>query len=213
MRQLLVNERIRINQVRVIDDQGAQLGVMSPAEGMRIARERGLDLVCVSPTTMPPVCRILDFNKFRYEEERREREGKKKHHASKLKEVKFRPRIEEHDYRVKLNNLRRFLARGDKTKVTLVYRGREMAHKELGTRVLDRVVADLKAIGKMERTPLMEGRFLTLVLSPDRDGLKRAARQAESKQDQAAGPPAGRKSAAQAGKPAERKKKSRTTSA
>ena len=183
MRQLLVNERIRINQVLVIDEDDTQLGAMNPMDGVRLARERGLDLVCVSPEARPPVCRIMDFNKFRYQEDRREREGKKKHHISKLKEVKFRPRIEEHDYRVKLGNLKRFLSRGDKAKVTLVYRGREMRHKELGTRVLDRIVEDLKLIGKMERTPLMEGRFLTLVLSPDRDGLRRVAKQAASQQD------------------------------
>lgn len=174
MRQLLINDRIRINQVRVIGADGAQLGVMPPADGIRLAREKGLDLVCVSPQTTPPVCRIMDFNRFRYEEERHEREGKKKHHISKLKEVKFRPRIEAHDYRVKLGNLKRFLIRGDKTKVTLVYRGRELAHKELGTRVLNRLVEDLRTYGKVERDPLLEGRFMTMVFSPDREGIRRS---------------------------------------
>ena len=182
MRQLLVNERIRINKVRVIGEDGAQLGVMSPAEGIQLAREKGFDLVCVSPQTTPPVCRIMDFPRFRYEEERREREGKKKHHVSKLKEVKFRPRIEEHDYQVKLNMLKRFLIRGDKSKVTLVYRGRELAHKELGTRVLARIVVDLKTIGKVERQPFLEGRFMTMVFTPDRDGIRRVAKQAAAQQ-------------------------------
>lgn len=184
MRQLPINERVRANQVRVIAEDGAQLGLMNPAEGLRLARERGLDLVCVSPEAKPPVCRILDFNKFRYEEARRERKGKKKHHVSKLKEVKFRPRIGEHDYQVKLNHLRRFLVRGDKTKVTLVYRGRELAHRELGTRVLSRLTEDLKLVSKVERTPFMEGRFLTTVFSPDRDGITRFLRQQQQSASQ-----------------------------
>ncbi len=177
MRQLYVNERIRANQVRVIAEDGAQLGVLQPAEALRMARERGLDLVCVSPQTIPPVCRIMDFNKFRYDEERREREGKKKHHIAKLKEVKFKPRIEQHDYEVKLGMLKRFLTRGDKAKVTMVYRGREMAHKELGQRIVNRLIEDLKHIAKVERTPFMEGRFMTTILSPDRDGIKRLEKQ------------------------------------
>lgn len=181
MRQLLVNDRIRINEVRVIGEDGAQLGVMSPAEGIRLARVKELDLVCVSPQMVPPVCRIMDYARFRYEEERRDREGKKHHHVSKLKEVKFRPRIEEHDYQVKLNKLMRFLMRGDKTKVTLVYRGREMRHPELGRRVLERLVTDLKAIGKMERVPILDGRFMTMILNPDRDGIRKAKQQVVSK--------------------------------
>ena len=177
MRQLRVNERIRISQVRVIGDDGAQLGVMSPSEALQLARERGLDLVEVAPQTNQPVCRIMDFNKFRYEEQRREREAKKKHHVAKLKEVKFKPRIEEHDYQVKLGRLKRFLIRGDQAKVTLVYRGRELAHVELGRRILDRLVEDLKAISKVERTPMLDGRFMTMVFGPDREKIKRTQRQ------------------------------------
>lgn len=182
MKSWRINDRIRIAEVRVIAEDGTQLGLMAPGDALKIARERSLDLVEVSPQASPPVCRIMDFPKFRYDEERRERDSKKKHHISRLKEVKFRPRIEEHDYQVKLNNLKRFLERGDKTKVTLVYRGREMAHKELGTRVLDRLVKDLKTMGKMERTPLMEGRFMTMIMSPDREGLRQLAKEKAAKE-------------------------------
>ena len=178
MKQLRVNERIRISQVRVIGADGAQLGVMSPLDALRLAREAGLDLVEVAPQTSPPVCRILDFNKFRYEEQRREREAKKKHHIAKLKEVKFKPHIETHDYNVKLERIRRFLLRGDQVKVTMVYRGRELAHTELGRRILDRLVEDLKSISRVERTPSLEGRFMTMVFGSDREKIKQFERQA-----------------------------------
>ena len=178
MKQLRVNERIRISQVRVIAEDGAQLGVMAPSEALRLARERGFDLVEVAPQTSPPVCRILDFNKFRYEEQRREREARKKHHVAKLKEVKFKPHIEEHDYRVKLAMLKRFLLRGDQAKVTMVYRGRELAHTELGRRILDRLIEDLKPISRVERTPALDGRFMTMIFGSDRDKIKQLERQA-----------------------------------
>ena len=178
MRQLRVNERIRINQVRVIGADGTQLGVMVPADAVRLAREQGLDLVEVAPQTNPPVCRIMDFNKFRYDEQRREREAKKKHHVAKLKEVKFKPHIEEHDYRVKLERLKRFLMRGDQAKVTMVYRGRELAHTELGRRILDRLIEDLKSMSRVERNPMLDGRFMTMVFGPDRDKIRQLERQA-----------------------------------
>ena len=178
MRQLRVNERIRISQVRVIGAEGAQLGVMAPADALKVAREAGLDLVEVAPQTTPPVCRIMDFNKFRYEEQRREREAKKKHHIAKLKEVKFKPHIEAHDYQVKLEMLKRFLMRGDQAKVTMVYRGRELAHTELGKRILDRLVEDLKPISKVERSPMLDGRFMTMVFGSDREKVRQLERQA-----------------------------------
>ena len=182
MRQLRVNERIRISQVRVIGADGAQLGIMVPADAIKMAREQGLDLVEVAPMTSPPVCRILDFNKFRYEEQRREREAKKKHHVARLKEVKFKPHIEEHDYKVKLEMLRRFLMRGDQAKVTMVYRGRELAHTELGRKILDRLIDDLKPISKVERNPALDGRFMTMVFGSDRDKIKQLERQATRQQ-------------------------------
>ena len=179
MRPLRVNERIRVSQVRVIAEDGAQLGVLSPIDALRMAREQGLDLVEVAPNETPPVCRILDFNKFRYEEQRREREAKKKHHVAKLKEVKFKPHIEEHDYQVKLRKLRDFLLRGDQAKVTMVYRGRELAHTELGKKILDRLTEDLKSVSRVERTPLLDGRFMTMVFGADRQKIKQAERQAQ----------------------------------
>jgi translation initiation factor IF-3 len=185
LKQLRVNERIRIAQVRVIGEDGAQLGVMAPLDAVRIAKEKGLDLVEVAPQVNPPVCRIMDFNKFRYEEERREREAKKKHHVAKLKEVKFKPHIEQHDYQVKLNMLKRFLMRGDQAKVTMVYRGRELAHTSLGRKILDRLVDDLKAISKVERTPMLDGRFMTMVIGPDRDKIKAIERQQSRQQKNA----------------------------
>ena len=177
MRQLRVNERIRISQVRVIGADGAQLGIMVPADAIKMAKDLGLDLVEVAPQTSPPVCRIMDFNKFRYEEQRRDREAKKKHHVAKLKEVKFKPHIEEHDYSVKLNMLRKFLMRGDQAKVTMVYRGRELAHTELGRKILDRLIEDLKPISKVERNPALDGRFMTMVFGSDRDKIKQLERQ------------------------------------
>ena len=171
----------------MIAEDGAQLGVMAPLDALKLARERGLDLVEVAPQTSPPVCRIMDFNKFRYEEQRREREAKKKHHVAKLKEVKFKPRIEEHDYQVKLRRLKGFLMRGDQAKVTMVYRGREWAHVELGRRILVRLIDDLKSISKVERNPALDGRFMTMVFGPDRDKIKRLERQAPRQKPTAQG--------------------------
>ncbi len=199
MRQLRVNERIRIAQVRVIGEDGAQLGVMAPTDALRLARERGLDLVEVAPQTNPPVCRILDFNKFRYDEQRREREARKKHHVAKLKEIKLKPHIEEHDYQVKLAMLKRFLMRGDQAKVTMVYRGRELAHTELGRRILERLISELASISKVERTPQLDGRFMTMVFGPDRDKIKRLERQARQKSPRGAAPTASSAALPQAG--------------
>ena len=181
-KQLRINDRIRAAQIRVIAEDGAQLGVMTPLDALKMARERGFDLVEVAPQAAPPVCRFLDFNKFRYEMERREREARKKHHIAKLKEVKFKPRIGGHDYQVKLQQLKRFLARGDKAKVTMVFRGREMTHTELGRRVLDRLVGDLAAVGKVEKDAMLEGRFMTMVFNPDHTALKQAAKQTAKQQ-------------------------------
>ena len=175
-----MNERIRISQVRVIGSGGEQLGVMAPQDAVRLAREQGLDLVEVAPTTNPPVCRILDFNKFKYEQAKQDREGKKKHHIARLKEIKFKPHIGDHDYQVKLQQLKRFFTRGDKVKVTVVFRGRELAHLELGQRILNRLVTDLTGVGTVERNPLLEGRFMTVIYSPDHTALKRVKRQPPS---------------------------------
>ncbi|MBI2884586.1 MAG: translation initiation factor IF-3 [Candidatus Omnitrophica bacterium] len=172
-----VNERIRINQIRVIADDGSQLGVMTPPAALALARERGLDLVEVAPLATPPVCRIMDYNKFRYEQDKRDREAKRKHHIARLKEIKFKPHIEAHDYQVKLQQLTRFLMRGDKVKVTMVYRGRELSHLDLGRRILDRLNTDLLNVARVERDPLLEGRFMSMIYAPDPAALKRIAKQ------------------------------------
>ena len=174
-----VNERIRANQVRVISEDGQQLGVMNSVEALRIAREQGFDLVAVAPEAVPPVCRIMDFNKYKYQQARQERDAKKKHHMAKLKEMKFKPHINSHDYQVKLNQLKKFLGRGDKAKVTMVFRGREMAHLDVGRRILERLTGDLTAVGLVDRNPMLEGRFMTMVFSPDHETLKRAAKEKE----------------------------------
>ena len=150
---------------------------MVPQEALRLAREQGLDLVEVAPLATPPVCRIMDFNKFKYEQTKQEREAKKKRHIAKLKEMKFKPHIEDHDYHVKLQQLKRFLSRGDKAKVTLVFRGRELAHVQLGRRVLERLKADLQAVGLVERQPILEGRFMTMVIQPDHAALRRTKKE------------------------------------
>ena len=171
-----MNERIRVNQVLVITDTGEQLGVMGVIDAIRLAKERGLDLVEVAPNVSPPVCRILDFNKLRYEQERREREAKHKHRMAKLKEMKFKPRIDEHDYQIKLAQTKKFLVRGDKVKVTLMFRGREMARQEPGQRVVERLIADLAEVAKIEKAPFMEGRFVTMIISPDPAAIKRVTK-------------------------------------
>ena len=152
--------------MRVISDTGEQLGVLPVFEGVRLARERGLDLVEVAPQSVPPVCRIMDFSKFKYELSKRDREAKKRQHVMHLKEIKFKPHINEHDYQTKLAAVRKFLGRGDKTKITMVYRGREMAHLDLGRRVVDRLVQDLADLSSVEKNPALEGRFMTMVMNP-----------------------------------------------
>ncbi len=152
--------------MRVIDAEGGQVGVISRAEALQMAADAAMDLVEVSPTAEPPVCRIMDYGKFLFEQNKKAHSAKRKQKQIQLKEVKFRPGTEEADYQVKLRNLTRFLTDGDKAKVTLRFRGREMAHTELGRRLLDRVVADLAELGVVEQRPLMEGRQMVMVISP-----------------------------------------------
>jgi len=161
-----VNERIRAPEIRLIGAEGENLGVMSPAEALRLAEEAGLDLVEISPTAKPPVCKIMDYGKFKYEQQKRESEARKKQKTIEVKEVKFRPNTDKHDYDVKLRNVRRFLENGDKVKVTLRFRGREMAHQNLGRELLERVAADIEDIGKVENMPKMEGRQMIMMIGP-----------------------------------------------
>ncbi|WP_421883718.1 translation initiation factor IF-3 [Pacificispira sp.] len=161
-----VNEEITARQVRVIDDDGENHGVITVEEGIRIAEAAGLDLVEVSPNADPPVCKILDYGKFKYEQQKRKNEARKKQKTIEVKEIKFRPNIEQHDYEVKMRALKKFIEEGDKVKVTLRFRGREMAHQELGLEVLQRVQAEMDEQAKVEQRPNMEGRQMIMVLAP-----------------------------------------------
>jgi len=161
-----VNERIRVPQVRVIGDDGEQVGVITTREALAMAQSRGLDLVEVSPTARPPVCRIMDYGKFKYEQNRRARKAKKNQHQMQLKEIKMRPKIEEHDYLFKVNHAREFLEERDKVKVTVTFRGREIAHQELGHKLIQKVIAALGDVATVETPPRSEGRTLLTVLMP-----------------------------------------------
>jgi translation initiation factor IF-3 len=161
-----INQQIRISPVRVIDPEGEQIGILPVERALEIAMEQGLDLVEVAPMARPPVCRIMDYGKFKYEEQRKAREARKKQHHVQLKEVKMRPGIEEHDFDFKTRHARRFLEEGNKVKVTMMFRGRQMAHPELGREVLDRVVEELSDVAKLESSPMMEARSMTMVLAP-----------------------------------------------
>jgi translation initiation factor IF-3 len=161
-----LNENITYPQVRVIDQEGEQAGIMTSEEALKRAQEAGYDLVEVSPNAEPPVCRIMDFGKYRFENSKQKQGAKKKQKRTQVKEIKFRPRTEIGDYNVKLSKLRKFLENGDKTKVTMRFRGREFAHQELGMNLLKRVVADLEEISNVEQMPGMEGRQMVMLLGP-----------------------------------------------
>ncbi|SHE32502.1 bacterial translation initiation factor 3 (bIF-3) [Desulforamulus putei DSM 12395] len=153
----------------MVDSDNNQLGIMSVKEALRIAEERQLDLVEVAPQAKPPVCRIMDYGKFKYEQSKREKEAKKKQRIIQVKEVKLRPRIEDHDYTVKAKNAERFLKDGDKVKVTIMFRGREIVHTDLGKNLLDRLAEDLKDLCIVERQPKLEGKNMIMILAPKND--------------------------------------------
>ena len=161
-----VNDQIDSASVRLIDATGGMVGVVPLYQALSIADEAGLDLVEISPNADPPVCKLLDFGKFKYEQQKKENEARKKQKVIELKEIKMRPGIDDHDYEVKRRAMERFLAEGDKVKVTLRFRGREMVHTDLGVKVLDRVKADFALLAKIEQTPKMEGRQMTMVIAP-----------------------------------------------
>ena len=164
--EVRVNERIRVPQVRLIGDDGSQVGVVPVREALTMAQAKGLDLVEVSPTARPPVCRIMDFGKFKYEQSRKARKAKKKQHVTHLKEIKMRPKIDEHDYGFKMDHAREFLHERDKVKFTIMFRGREMAHQEIGHRLVARIIADLGEIATVETPARSEGRTLSMVVMP-----------------------------------------------
>jgi len=157
---------IRIREVRVIDDENQQLGVMPTIQALTLAQEKGLDLVEVNPKAEPPVCKILDFGKFKYDEKKKATEAKRKQSVVEIKEIKLRPMIDDHDYDVKMRAMQRFFEEGDKVKITLRYRGREMAHQEIGTKLLDKVKADVAEFAKVEQDARFEGRQVVMVLAP-----------------------------------------------
>jgi len=161
-----VNEAINVQTVRLIDENSEQVGVVHIREALEMAHEAGLDLVEISPNADPPVCKILDYGKFKYEQQKRKSEQRKKQKIVEVKEVKLRPNIDENDYQVKMRNLKRFIDDGNKVKVTLRFRGREMAHQELGMEVLKRVREDYAEYIKVEQFPKMEGRQMTMVVAP-----------------------------------------------
>lgn len=161
-----VNGEINAPEVRLVGDDGEQLGIVSLNTALSVAEEAGLDLVEIAPLAKPPVCKVMDFGKFKYQEQKKAHEARLKQKQVQVKEVKLRPGTDENDYQIKLRNLKRFLGEGDKAKVTLRFRGREMAHQEIGMRQLERIKSDLEEIAVVEQMPKMEGRQMIMVIAP-----------------------------------------------
>jgi translation initiation factor IF-3 len=161
-----INEDISVLRVRLVDERGGMVGVVGRNEALTMAAEAGLDLVEIAPGADPPVCKILDYGKYKYEEQKKKNEARKKQKIIEVKEIKLRPSIDIHDYAVKMRSMNKFIEEGDKVKVTMRFRGRELAHQELGMDVLMRVRGDLDEIAKVEQMPRMEGRQMTMVMSP-----------------------------------------------
>jgi translation initiation factor IF-3 len=164
--------------VRLIDDQNNQLGVLSLDAALRIASEKGLDLVEVAPQASPPVCRLMDYGRFKFETIKREKDQRRKQNVIKLKEMKLRPKVAEHDFQTKFKGLKQFLEAGEKVKVTIMFRGREMVHQDIGRRILDRVAVDARPFAVVERQPLLEGKNLFMILAPSRQAATPATTQA-----------------------------------
>jgi translation initiation factor IF-3 len=184
-RFIRTNDRIRVREVRVIDDEGNQLGIMTPFDAIKKAKEKNLDLVEVSPSAVPPVCRIMDFGKYIYQTEKREREAKKNQKVIVVKEVKFRINVDDHDYDTKKNHVLRFLEEGDKVKATIFFRGREMTRQMLGVKILERLIVDIGDHGIVEFRPRQEGNTLHLILAPK----KAVTQEKKAKAPKAAQPP------------------------
>ncbi len=166
-----INERIRVPEVRLIDDQGQQVGVMKTPDALRFAQERDLDLVEVAPDARPPVCRVLDYSKYKYEQAQKQKQARKHQQQITVREIKFRPKIAQHDYDTKKGHVERFLRHKDKVKVTIMFRGREVTHPERGVAILDRLAEELAELGVVEQRPLQEGRNMTMLLAPSKTVL------------------------------------------
>ncbi|MFH0838601.1 MAG: translation initiation factor IF-3 [Candidatus Omnitrophota bacterium] len=165
-KKLRINEKIRIPQTRLIGPEGEQVGVVPIEEALKRSKEALLDLVEIAPLATPPVCRIMDFSKYVYEQEKREKEARKNQHIIHIKEIRLKPKIEENDYQVKLRHVKEFLQKKNKVKVTMIFRGRELAHIDIGKRILDRLITDVSPIGEIEKSPVFEGRSFTTVFLP-----------------------------------------------
>lgn len=165
-KELFVNHKIRAREVRLIGSEGEQLGIMPLSEALNLAREKSLDLVNIAPQAKPPVCRIMDFGKYKFEQSKREKEARKRQKTTSVKEVKMRPNIETHDFQVKVRNAQRFLEGGDKVKVSVIFRGREITHPELGRALCLKLADELQQTGAVEREPRIEGRNMVMILSP-----------------------------------------------
>jgi translation initiation factor IF-3 len=163
-----INERIRVPEVRLIDENGEQVGIIPTPDALERARESDLDLVEVAPQSKPPVCRILDYSKYKYEQEQKAKAARKHQQQVNVREIKLRPKIAQHDYETKRGHVERFLKQHDKVKVTIMFRGREQSHPERGRMILDRLLQDVSEIGVMEQEPLQEGRNMTMLLAPTR---------------------------------------------
>ena len=173
LKEYRINDEIRANTVRVIGPDGKQLGIMPIHEALQKAEDYALDLVEVAPNANPPVCKIMDYGKFKYEMKKKLKEAQKKQHRMDVKEMKFRPKTEEHDLQFKIKHIRKFLSDGDKVKVRIVFRGRELAHKEQADRVINRVIEEVRDIGEVEKQPSFEGRQIIFVIVPRKKGEKK----------------------------------------
>lgn len=165
-KELRINERIRARECRLIGADGEQLGVVNVREALFMARDKGLDLIEVAPTAAPPVCKIMDYGKYKYDQGKRDREARKKQHVSEMKGIKMRPNIDEHDFQFKLKHVQRFLEDGDKVKITVIFRSREITHPEIARRSLERIIENTAEVGVIEKSPGMEGRTMTMILTP-----------------------------------------------
>lgn len=161
-----INHQIRVPEVRLIGPEGEQIGIVSTSTALQRAHDLGMDLIEISPNAQPPVCRIVNYGKFKYEQEKKEKQSRQHHSNTKVKEIKFHPNVEEHDYQTKLRHIREFIAEGHRVKVSLMFRGRENAHEEIGYQVVHRVVADLRDVAGSERSPERMGRTIYVMLTP-----------------------------------------------
>ena len=180
IKQLRVNQRIKTKEVRLIGEKGEQLGVMPLYQALEVAKKHNLDLVEVAPTAVPPVCRLLDYGKYKYEQAKKEREFRKSQKVSLLREVRLRPKIDNHDFEAKIRSVRKLLDGGDKVKVTIRFRGREITHPEIGLRLLQRMVESMKGVAIIDRQPLIEGKRMHLILSPA--ATQKAKKEQETKE-------------------------------